>query len=61
MIRATNVQSLKVNGQTWNQSWSNHDQLVVDNATLEFVLGPDATSWDVGGLPPSRGSFSIMN
>lgn len=49
------VQSLKVNGQPWSQSWISHDQLMVGNASLEFVLGPELTRWDTGIVPPSPG------
>ena len=53
------VQSLKVNGQSWNQSWVSHEQLVVGRATLEFVLGPQHTRWDTGAMPPSPGNVEL--
>lgn len=48
------VQSLKVNGQDWNQSWIHHDD-IKNGGTLEFVLGGTPAMWDIGSLPPSPG------
>jgi putative alpha-1,2-mannosidase len=49
------VQSLKVNGKSWDKSWLSHEDLVVGNATLEFVLGSEHKAWDSGEVPPSPG------
>ncbi|KAK4991050.1 hypothetical protein LTR50_002130 [Elasticomyces elasticus] len=50
------VQSVKVNGVVWNQSWVSHEDLVGSGrATIEFVLGAESVSWDTGSLPPSPG------
>ncbi|KAK4951117.1 hypothetical protein LTR28_006897 [Elasticomyces elasticus] len=50
------VQSVKVNGVVWNQSWVSHEDLVGSGrATIEFVLGAERVSWDTGALPPSPG------
>jgi putative alpha-1,2-mannosidase len=48
------VQSLRVNGQNWNQSWVHHDD-IKSGGTLEFVLGSFPAMWDVGPIPPSPG------
>lgn len=48
------VQSLKVNGQAWNQSWLSHDD-IKDGGSLDFVLGSSPVAWDSGMLPPSPG------
>jgi putative alpha-1,2-mannosidase len=48
------VQSLKVNGKPWHQSWLTHDD-ISNGGTLEFTLGPNPTSWDTGDVPPSPG------
>lgn len=48
------VQSLKVNGQAWNQSWITHDD-IKNGGSLDFVLGSTPVSWDNGMLPPSPG------
>ena len=53
------VQSVKVNGHPWNQSWVSHDQLVGGQSTIEFVLGSQMTMWDVGELPPSPGHVTL--
>lgn len=52
------VQSLKVNGKQWNQSWLSHDD-IADGGTLEFVLGSDPVPWDTGAVPPSPGHYTI--
>jgi predicted alpha-1,2-mannosidase len=54
------VQSLKVNGKTWNKSWIDHDQ-IANGGTLEFFLGSKATSWDSEEVPPSPGHYSLDN
>lgn len=48
------VQSLKVNGKTWNKSWLEHSD-IAKGGLLEFVLGPEPKSWDTGAVPPSPG------
>ncbi|KAK2797802.1 hypothetical protein FQN51_008258 [Onygenales sp. PD_10] len=48
------VQSVQVNGQPWNRSWVSHDD-IKNGGLIEFVLGPEMVSWDVGDLPPSPG------
>lgn len=48
------VQSLKVNGEPWNRSWLSHSD-IASGGTLEFVLGPNTTTWDTGDIPPSPG------
>ena len=54
------VQSLKVNGKPWTQSWISHDDLVGGRGgTMEFVLGPKPTSWDTGTVPPSPGHVTL--
>ncbi|KAI8956480.1 glycoside hydrolase family 92 protein [Daldinia sp. FL1419] len=67
-IRATGldegayIQSLKVNGQTWSQSWVNHNDIVRPNgedSMLEFELGVSRTAWDLGDVPPSPGHYRI--
>jgi predicted alpha-1,2-mannosidase len=50
------VQSLKVNGQSWNKNWVTWDDIFANGGTLDFVLGANATRWDTGDLPPSPAS-----
>jgi putative alpha-1,2-mannosidase len=55
------VQTLKVNGLPWTRSWVSHEDLVrVDGqgSLLEFEMGSEITSWDIGDLPPSPGSLA---
>ncbi|KAI1338237.1 glycoside hydrolase family 92 protein [Xylariaceae sp. FL0016] len=67
-IRATglgqgvHVQSVKVNGQSWNQSWISHDDIVRpdgEDSLLEFDMGPSVVLWDVGDVPPSPGHVEL--
>jgi putative alpha-1,2-mannosidase len=53
------VQSVKVNGKPWNKSWLTHDDLVVGNATLEFLMGAQHAEWDTGEVPPSPGHVQL--
>jgi len=46
------VQSLKVNGKTWNNTWLNHSE-IARGGTLEFVMGPEPSTWGRDSLPPS--------
>ncbi|KAB8337150.1 hypothetical protein FH972_021454 [Carpinus fangiana] len=50
------VQSLKVNGKKWKQSWATWDDLFANGGTMEFKLGPKAVNWATGKLPPSPAS-----
>ncbi|EFR04110.1 glycosyl hydrolase [Nannizzia gypsea CBS 118893] len=52
------VQSVKVNGKPWAKSWVSHDD-INGGGTIEFVLGPEKTSWDTGELPPSPGYVEL--
>lgn len=53
------VQSVKINGETWNQNWFEHDspghRLMVAGGTIEFVLGSEPVVWESGDVPPSPG------
>lgn len=50
------VQSLKVNGKTWNKNWVTWEEIFAQGGTLEFQLGPSAVNWTSGELPPSPAS-----
>ncbi|EKG18302.1 Glycosyl hydrolase 92 [Macrophomina phaseolina MS6] len=52
------VQSLKVNGVSWDKSWLSHEDIKA-GATLEFVLGAEPVEWDTGELPPSPGHVEL--
>ncbi|KAI5958894.1 hypothetical protein KGF57_002328 [Candida theae] len=53
------VQSLKVNGQEWNQNWIDHDTLFGEKGgSIEFQLGSDAKIWESGNAPPSSGHYT---
>ncbi|PSR78157.1 glycoside hydrolase family 92 protein [Coniella lustricola] len=47
------VQSLKVNGESWNKSWLTWDDIFANGGTLDFVLGPNPANWTTGPTPPS--------
>lgn len=54
------VQSLKVNGQPWTQSWLTWNDLFAGGGMIEFVLGSEPVLWATGPAPPSPASeFSI--
>ncbi|CAK7208119.1 hypothetical protein SEUCBS140593_000044 [Sporothrix eucalyptigena] len=46
------VQSLKVNGQPWNQSWVTYNDIFSNGGSLDFVLGPQPSNWSSLGTPP---------
>jgi putative alpha-1,2-mannosidase len=50
------VQSLKVNGQSWDRAWVTWDDVFANGGTLEYVLGDQAVEWAVGDVPPSPAS-----
>lgn len=50
------VQSLKVNGKTWNQSWLTWGDVFANGGTMDFVLGPHPANWTTGPAPPSPAS-----
>jgi putative alpha-1,2-mannosidase len=50
------VQSLKVNGESWDKTWLSWYDIFEEGGTLEFVLGKEATEWATGETPPSPGS-----
>lgn len=51
------VQSLKVNGQEWNQNWVSWADVFENGGSLEFTLGSvPNNSWETGELPPSPAS-----
>jgi predicted alpha-1,2-mannosidase len=52
------VQSLKVNGKSWNQNWLTWDDVFANGGKLEFVLGTEMTHWDTGAPPPSPASVA---
>jgi hypothetical protein len=50
------VQSLKVNGQPWTQSWLTWNDVFANGGTIDFVLGADPKNWTTGKAPPSPAS-----
>lgn len=56
------VQGLRVNGVRWNRSWVSHEDLVRadgQDSSLEFEMGVEAKTWDVGDVPPSPGHVVV--
>lgn len=49
------VQSLKINGEDWNQNWFEHEDVMVNGGSIEFELGPNFKVWETGDVPPSPG------
>lgn len=52
------VQSLKVNGQSWDKAWVTWDDVFAKGGTLDFVLGSEAKVWATGDAPPSPATES---
>lgn len=51
------VQSLKVNGESWDKSWVTWEDVFAQGGTMEFVLGTEPSGWSwEGELPPSPAS-----
>ena len=53
------VQSVKINGKSWNKNWFEHKDVMVDGGTIEFELGPEMKAWDTGDVPPSPGHYTV--
>lgn len=50
------VQSLKVNGESWDKSWLTWEDIFVEGGSMEYVLGDTPVEWSTGELPPSPAS-----
>ena len=51
------VQSLTVNGQSWNKCWLSWDDVFANGGTMEYVLGASPSGWcSDGEAPPSPAS-----
>ncbi|EMC92980.1 glycoside hydrolase family 92 protein [Baudoinia panamericana UAMH 10762] len=50
------VQSLKVNGRSWDKAWVTWEDVFAHGGTLDFVLGDEPALWATGTLPPSPAS-----
>ena len=50
------VQSLKVNGKSWDRAWVTWDDVFANGGTMDFVLGSNPVRWANGTLPPSPAS-----
>ncbi|KAK8111759.1 family 92 glycoside hydrolase [Apiospora kogelbergensis] len=53
------VQSVKVNGDTWQQNWLLHDSVMVEGGIIEFEVGDEPVQWEKGEVPPSPGHYVI--
>lgn len=52
------VQSLKVNGKSWDKAWVTWKDVFANGGKLEFVLGPQPANWTTGPAPPSPATES---
>ena len=50
------VQSLKVNGETWDKAWVTWEDVFAEGGKMEYVLGASPKHWATGELPPSPAS-----
>lgn len=53
------VQSVKVNGDTWQQNWLLHDSVMVEGGIIEFEVGDEPVQWEKGEVPQSPGHYVI--
>ncbi|KAH6644257.1 glycosyl hydrolase family 92-domain-containing protein [Boeremia exigua] len=49
------VQGVKINGKAWDRNWVEHDDVMTEGGTIEFVLGSEPKVWETGEVPPSPG------
>ncbi|KAL7628100.1 hypothetical protein AAE478_002297 [Parahypoxylon ruwenzoriense] len=47
------VQSLKVNGKSWDKAWLTWEDVFANGGTLDFELGSKPANWATGPTPPS--------
>ncbi|KAK8105394.1 hypothetical protein PG999_008753 [Apiospora kogelbergensis] len=47
------VQSLKVNGKSWDKAWVTWDDVFANGGSMEYILGPEPVKWATGPAPPS--------
>ncbi|KAI2781880.1 glycoside hydrolase family 92 protein [Daldinia loculata] len=52
------VQSLKVNGKSWDKAWVAWEDVFAKGGTLDFVLGSEPADWATGDAPPSPATES---
>ncbi|KAI0110097.1 glycoside hydrolase family 92 protein [Daldinia grandis] len=52
------VQSLKINGKSWDKAWVAWEDIFAEGGTLDFVLGPEPADWATGDAPPSPATES---
>ncbi|EPE25166.1 Six-hairpin glycosidase [Glarea lozoyensis ATCC 20868] len=50
------VQSVRVNGVSWEKSWLVWEDVFAEGGTLHFVLGEEMVEWAKGEVPPSPAS-----
>ena len=50
------VQSLKVNGKTWDKAWLTWNDIFANGGRMDFTLGSEPVRWANGTLPPSPAS-----
>lgn len=49
------VQSLKINGESWDKAWVSWEDIFKEEGTMEYVLDTEPNGWSRDGeLPPSR-------
>ncbi|KAI0123432.1 glycosyl hydrolase [Xylariales sp. AK1849] len=53
------VQSVKINGKDWDRNWFNHEDIMVNGGTIEFVVANETVTWETGDVPPSPGHYDL--
>lgn len=49
------IQSVEINGDSWNKNWFTHDDIFENGGSIHFELGSAPCRWDTGDVPPSPG------
>lgn len=51
------VKSVRINGETWDKNWFNHEDVMVEGGMIEFDVGDEEVVWEGGEVPPSLGNI----
>jgi putative alpha-1,2-mannosidase len=55
------VQSVSINGKQWEKNWLEHDDIMVEGGSIDFVLGSDHKEWESAEVPPSPGHVEFRS
>ena len=55
------VQGVNINGVQWGGNWFEHEDVMVEGGSIEFVLGSEPKVWESGEGPPSPGHVKFQD